>query len=114
MAGRRSDRGHITRLRRVVAELHTGGGVQRGSRPGRPGTGGCGGISDFFGEETNTSVMQVVLKTEGGNIFSLDGYNAVEALRETIMNGALADRMAQDRPDPIATFLAPVEFAPKD
>ena len=68
-------------------------------------------ISDLFGDESTTTVMQVIVKAEGGNVFSLDGLTAVDALRETVMGGALADRLVQDRPDPVATFLAPVEFA---
>ena len=68
-------------------------------------------ISDLFGEESTTSVMQVILASEGGNVFSRDGLAAVEALTETIMNGALADRLVEDRPDPVVSFLAPVQMA---
>ena len=82
--------------------------------PDAPELAAAGRISELFGEESTTSVMQVILKTEGGNIFSMDGFDAVEALRETITSGALADRFVQDRPDPIATLLGPVEFAPGD
>ena len=78
--------------------------------PDAPELAAAGRISDLFGEESTTSVMQVIVKAEGGNVYSVDGFNAVKALRETITNGALADRFVQDRPDPIATFLAPLEF----
>ena len=68
-------------------------------------------ISDLFGEESATSVMQVIIKAEGGNVFSRDGMTAVDALRETIKNGALADRLVRDRPDAVVSFLAPVRMA---
>ena len=68
-------------------------------------------ISDLFGEESTTSVMQVIVTAEDGEVFSPDGLTAVNSLTETIMNGALADRLVQDRPDPVVSFLTPVRMA---
>ncbi|MCY4369976.1 MAG: MMPL family transporter [bacterium] len=68
-------------------------------------------ISDLFGEETSTSVMQIIVKAEDGNVFSADGLAAVDALSRTITEGALADRLVQDR-DPVVSFLTPVRSGP--
>ena len=68
-------------------------------------------ISDLFGEDSTTSVMQVIVTAENGEVFSPDGLTAVNSLTETIMNGALADRLVQDRPDPVVSFLTPVRIA---
>ncbi len=79
--------------------------------PDAPELAASGRIADLFGTESTTSVMQVIVKSEGGNVFSPDGLAAVGALHQTIMTGALAERLVQDRPDPVATFLAPIFFA---
>lgn len=68
-------------------------------------------ISELFGEETSTSVMQIILKAEGSNVFSVDGLAAVDSLNRTIAEGALADRLIQDR-DPVVSFITPVLFGP--
>lgn len=68
-------------------------------------------ISDLFGEDTTTSVMQVIVKAENGNLFSVDGLTAVNSIRRTITEGVLADRLVRDR-DPIASFMTPVMFGP--
>ncbi len=67
-------------------------------------------ISELFGEDTTGSVMQVVLSSDGRNLYSVEGLAAVDAVEETVMNGALADRLVQDRPDPIVSFIFPVRF----
>lgn len=68
-------------------------------------------ISDLFGEEASTSVMQIIVKAEDGNVYSVDGMAAVDALSRTIAEGALADRLVQDR-DPVASFITPVRWGP--
>ncbi len=68
-------------------------------------------ISDLFGEETSTTVMQVIVTAEEGGVFSLDGLAAAEAVSEAIETGALADRLVQQGPNPVFTFLGPVQTA---
>ena len=68
-------------------------------------------ISDLFGEETSTTVMQVIITAEEGEVFSLDGLAAAEAVSEAITEGALADRLVQEGPNPVFTFLGPVQTA---
>ena len=68
-------------------------------------------ISDLFGEETSTTVMQVIVTAEEGEVFSLDGLAAAEAVSEAIETGALADRLVQQGPNPVFTFLGPVQTA---
>ena len=68
-------------------------------------------ISDLFGEETSTTVMQVIVTAEEGDVFSLDGLAAAEAVSEAIETGALADRLVQQGPNPVFTFLGPVQTA---
>ena len=68
-------------------------------------------ISELFGEESTITVMQVILKTEDGNIFTRDGLTAINALEQTILDGALADRLVRDGPDPVVSFMTPVQMA---
>ncbi len=68
-------------------------------------------ISELFGEDTTTSVMQVIVKAESGNLYSVDGLTAFDDLRRTITEGALADRLVIDR-NPIASFMTPLRAGP--
>ena len=68
-------------------------------------------ISDLFGEETSTTVMQVIITAEEGDVFSLEGLAAAEAASEAITEGVLADRLVQEGPNPVFTFLGPVQAA---
>ena len=68
-------------------------------------------ISDLFGEESTTSVMQVIITAESGNVFSPDGLTAVNSLTDTVLNGALSDRLVGNGPSPVVSFLDPVQAA---
>jgi hypothetical protein len=68
-------------------------------------------IGDFFGDESTVSVMQVIISVDGGNVFSLDGLEAVNAVSETVVNGSLGDVLVDQGGGPIFTFLAPVQGA---
>ena len=37
--------------------------------------------------------MQVIVSSDGGNIFSIDGLNAIDAISETVMAGSLGDQL---------------------
>lgn len=68
-------------------------------------------ISDLFGEETSTTVMQVIITAEDGDVFTLDGLAAVDSVSEAIRTGALAGRLVQEGPNPVVSFLGPAQTA---
>ncbi len=68
-------------------------------------------IRDLFGGESTVSVMQVIIAVEDGNVFSLDGLDAVNAVSETVINGAFSDILVDQGGGPIFSFLAPVQGA---
>ena len=68
-------------------------------------------IVDLFGEETTTTVMQVIVTAEGGNVYSRDGLAAVDSIVEALRTGALSDRLVQEGPNPVVSFLWPVRTA---
>lgn len=69
-------------------------------------------INELFGGESNVSVMQVIITAgDGGNIFSLDGLGAVNAVSETVVTGAFSDILVDQGGGAIFTFLAPVQGA---
>ncbi len=68
-------------------------------------------INDLFGAESTVSVMQVIVSSDGGNVFSLDGMEAVNAVSETVVSGTFADILVDQEGGPIVSFLAPVQGA---
>ena len=111
LGDRYPDGGSFSRLRRVVTDFTPQEENNESFAPDAPELAAAERISDLFGEDSTTSVMQVIVTAENGEVFSPDGLTAVNSLTETIMNGALADRLVQDRPDPVVSFLTPVRIA---
>ena len=69
-------------------------------------------IGEKFGAESTVSVMQVIITAEeGGNVFSLDGLAAVNAVSETVVTGAFSDILVDQGGGPIFSFMAPVQGA---
>ena len=68
-------------------------------------------IGDLFGAESTVSVMQVIITAEDGNIFSLDGLAAVEAISERVATGAFSDILVDQGGGPIFSFMSPVQQA---
>ena len=68
-------------------------------------------IGDLFGEESTVAVMQVIVSADGGNVFSLDGLQTVNAISETVASGSLGDILVDQGGGPIFTFLNPVQGA---
>lgn len=68
-------------------------------------------ISDLFGSDSSVAVMQVIVTNRGGNIFSLDGLQAVEAISETVATGAFSEILVDQGGGPIFSFMAPVQGA---
>ena len=79
--------------------------------PDAPALAAAGRISDMFGEDSTATVMQVIVAAEEGNVFTLDGLAAVDAVTEAITAGPLADRLVQEGPNPVVGYLAPVQTA---
>jgi hypothetical protein len=69
-------------------------------------------VSDLFGEESSQSVMQVIISSDTGDVITLDGLAAVDAIRATVVGGSLSPYLV-DQPGtgPVVHYLAPVEFA---
>ena len=68
-------------------------------------------INELFGGESTVSVMQVIVSSDGGNVFSLDGLEAVNAVTDTVVNGAFSEILVDQGGGPIFSFLAPVQGA---
>jgi uncharacterized protein len=68
-------------------------------------------IRDLFGGESAVAVMQVIVSVDDGNVFSLDGLQAVNAITETVVSGAFSDILVDQEGGPIFSFLAPVQGA---
>ena len=68
-------------------------------------------IGDLFGTESTVAVMQVIVSADGGNVFSLDGLQTINAVSETVVNGSFGDILVDQGGGPIFTFLAPVQGA---
>lgn len=68
-------------------------------------------IGDLFGDDSTVAVMQVIVSNEGGNVFSVDGLNAVNAISETVFSGSLGDQLVDQGGGAIFSFMAPVQFA---
>ncbi len=47
-------------------------------------------VSDLFGEESSQSVMQVIISSDTGDVITLDGLAAVDAIRATVVGGSLS------------------------
>ncbi|HSF86814.1 MAG TPA: MMPL family transporter [Acidimicrobiia bacterium] len=74
-------------------------------------------IPELFGEESSTSVMQVIVTSEAGDVFTLDGFQATQAIEESVRAGAFAGILAE-AVDPaeggqpaVVSFMTPVFFA---
>lgn len=72
-------------------------------------------ISELFGSDSTTSVMQIIITAESGNVFSLDGLAAAQTIEETVRTGAFADVLAEpDDPElaaqqpAVISYLTPV------
>ena len=68
-------------------------------------------IGDLFGGEPTVAVMQVIVSVDGGNIFSLDGLQTVDAVSATVASGPFGDILVDQGGGPIVSFLAPVQGA---
>ena len=68
-------------------------------------------IGDLFGAESTVAVMQVIVSSDGGNIFSIDGLNAIDAISETVMAGSLGDQLVDQGGGALFSFMAPVQGA---
>ena len=68
-------------------------------------------INDLFGEESSQSVMQIIISSESGDVITLDGMAAVDAVRNTVLGGSLAAHLV-DQPGtgPVVHYLTPVEI----
>jgi len=67
-------------------------------------------ISDVFGEDSSQSPMQVIISSDSGDVITLDGLAAVQAVTETMLTGALSGALVEptaDRPQTV-NYMAPV------
>ena len=63
-------------------------------------------IGDLFGEDSSQSVGQVIISSDTGDVITLDGLDAVDAVRATVLGGSLTpyliDQPGAGRPLPVA------------
>jgi uncharacterized protein len=68
-------------------------------------------IGELFGEEAVQSVMQVVIRSEGGDLISPEAYAVTRDVIRALEDGAFADVLAGNGAQPaIVSYLAPVEL----
>ncbi len=70
-------------------------------------------IGELFGEESVASVMQVVIRSEGGDVMSPEGYAVTSRILPALEEAGLGDVIGAPNPGQpaVATFLDPVAFA---
>ncbi len=69
-------------------------------------------IGGLFGDEAVQSVMQVILRTEGGDVISPEGYALTRTLTDALLDSEFADVLSGNGGQPpIVSYLAPVELA---
>ena len=51
-------------------------------------------ISDLFGEESQEGVLQVIVRQEGGDVFTKAAYDAVQSINEVLGSDELADNLS--------------------
>jgi uncharacterized protein len=69
-------------------------------------------ISELFGDSATGSVMQVVVRDEGGDVLSVEALEVVDRLREAIASSDAAQYVSQDPEDPgVVSYLTPAQIA---
>jgi len=70
-------------------------------------------IGELFGEDSVASVMQVVVRSEGGDVMSPEGYAVVSRILPALEEAGLGDVIGAPNPGQpaVVTFLDPVVFA---
>jgi len=69
-------------------------------------------IGELFGDEAIQSVMQVIVRAEGGDVISPEGYAVTRAITTALLESEFADVLATNGGQPpIVSYLAPVELA---
>jgi predicted RND superfamily exporter protein len=72
----------------------------------------AGRIGDLFGDEAIQSVMQVIVRSEGGDVISPEGFAVARAITTALLESEFADVLATNGGQPpIVSYLAPVELA---
>jgi predicted RND superfamily exporter protein len=72
----------------------------------------AGRIGELFGDEAIQSVMQVIVRAEGGDVISPEGYAVARSITRALLEGEFADVLVSNGGQPpIVSYLAPVEFA---
>ncbi|HEX6286618.1 MAG TPA: MMPL family transporter, partial [Acidimicrobiia bacterium] len=67
-------------------------------------------IGDLFG--SSQSSMQVLIAAESGDVITLDGWEATNAIEKSVRSSALSEFLADSQDSPaIASYMAPVAFA---
>jgi len=69
-------------------------------------------IGTLFGDDAVQSVFQVVVRSEGGDVISPEGFEVAQRIATALQEGEFGDLLASNGGQPpIVSFLAPVEFA---
>ncbi len=69
-------------------------------------------ISHLFGDGASSSVLQIIVSADGGDVFTADGLKVVQDVESAIAASDLAPLLVSDPAQPpIVTFMLPVESA---
>jgi predicted RND superfamily exporter protein len=86
---------------------------QEGFSPDSPEIAASRRIGELFGEESVASVMQVIVRSEGGDVVGPEGWAVVSRILPALEAAGLGDVIGAPNPGqpPVVTFLDPVGFA---
>jgi len=69
-------------------------------------------ISDIFGAESTTAVMQVIVTADNGDLFSLTGLQVVSAIEDAVRSGSLGGLIVESDQQPgVLSWLTPLQQA---
>jgi hypothetical protein len=99
----------------VLGALSTGADRttgQEGFAPDNPEIEASNTIQELFGAEAAESVMQVIVRSDSGDVLTAEALKAVEAALARLSTGEVGQTLSvrPERPQPFFSYLAPVQF----
>ncbi|MDH5295033.1 MAG: MMPL family transporter, partial [Acidimicrobiia bacterium] len=86
---------------------------QEGFAPDNPEIDASNTIQELFGADAAESVMQVIVRSESGDVLTAEALGSVNAAIGNLLSGEAGETLSvrPERPQPVFSFLAPVQFA---
>jgi predicted RND superfamily exporter protein len=92
------------------AERSTG---QEGFAPDNEEIDASNAIQELFGEEAAETVMQVIVRSDSGDVLTAEAYQAVQASLQALVSSPVGADLSirPERPQPFFSYAAPVDFS---